>query len=165
MICWSTLPGPMAVLVWWVALLHPLGAEPSRRRGEPDGGFRGRQEPSPPAVPGPVLRRAPRGDRRRAPFARPGQDVDGVDDGRARLHRRGPGDLLEVAAPARDRRRLIFGGAISLQLQMQALGVPISPFLLDMLPYLLSLAVLAVWGGARAFAAPGQLGTSVSRDE
>ena len=40
---------------------------------------------------------------------------------------------------------LLFGGAISLQLQMQALGVPISPFLLDMLPYVLSLAVLAVW--------------------
>ena len=53
---------------------------------------------------------------------------------------------------------LLFGGAIALQLQMQALGVPISPFLLDMLPYLLSLGVLAVWGGARRFAAPGSLG-------
>jgi simple sugar transport system permease protein len=53
---------------------------------------------------------------------------------------------------------LLFGGAISLQLQMQALGVPISPFLLDMLPYLLSLAVLAVWGGAHRHAAPGSLG-------
>jgi len=28
---------------------------------------------------------------------------------------------------------LLFGGAISLNLQMQAVGVPISPFLLDML--------------------------------
>jgi simple sugar transport system permease protein len=53
---------------------------------------------------------------------------------------------------------LLFGGAIALQLQMQAMGVPISPFLLDMLPYLLSLGVLAVWGGARRFAAPGSLG-------
>jgi ABC-type uncharacterized transport system permease subunit len=53
---------------------------------------------------------------------------------------------------------LLFGGAIALQLQMQALGVPISPFILDMLPYLLSLGVLAVWGGARRFAAPGSLG-------
>ncbi|MGE5252987.1 MAG: ABC transporter permease [Planctomycetaceae bacterium] len=53
---------------------------------------------------------------------------------------------------------LLFGGAIALQLQMQAIGVPISPFLLDMLPYLLSLGVLAVWGGARRFAAPGSLG-------
>ncbi len=60
---------------------------------------------------------------------------------------------------------LIFGGAIALQLQMQALGVPISPFLLDMLPYLLSLAVLAVWGGSRRFAAPGSLGRVFQRTE
>jgi len=53
---------------------------------------------------------------------------------------------------------LLFGGAISLQLQMQAAGVPISAFLLDTLPYLLSLAVLAVWGGTRRHAAPGSLG-------
>ncbi len=52
----------------------------------------------------------------------------------------------------------LFGGAIALQLQMQALGVPISPFILDMLPYLLSLGVLAIWGGARRFAAPASLG-------
>ncbi len=53
---------------------------------------------------------------------------------------------------------LLFGGATALQLQLQARGVPISPFLLDMLPYLLSLGVLAIWGGARKFAAPGSLG-------
>jgi len=53
---------------------------------------------------------------------------------------------------------LLFGGAIALQLQMQARGVPVSPFLLDMLPYILSLAVLAVWGGARRHAAPASLG-------
>jgi simple sugar transport system permease protein len=53
---------------------------------------------------------------------------------------------------------LLFGGAIAFQLQMQARGVPVSPFLLDMLPYLLSLAVLAVWGGARRHAAPASLG-------
>ena len=53
---------------------------------------------------------------------------------------------------------LLFGGAISLQLQMQALGVPVSAFLLDMLPYVLSLVVLAVWGGARRHAAPASLG-------
>jgi len=50
---------------------------------------------------------------------------------------------------------LLFGGAISLQLQMQALGVPVSSFLLDMLPYVLSLAVLALWGGSRRLAVPG----------
>ena len=52
----------------------------------------------------------------------------------------------------------LFGGAVAFQLQMQARGVPVSPFLLDMLPYLLSLAVLAFWGGARGHAAPASLG-------
>lgn len=37
---------------------------------------------------------------------------------------------------------LLFGGALAFQLQLQARGAPISPFLLDMLPYLLTLAVL-----------------------
>ncbi|HEV8437524.1 MAG TPA: ABC transporter permease [Methylomirabilota bacterium] len=58
---------------------------------------------------------------------------------------------------------LLFGGAISLQLQLQALGVPVSPFLLDMLPYVLSLAVLAAWGGARRHAAPASLGRVFQR--
>ncbi len=53
---------------------------------------------------------------------------------------------------------LIFGGAVALQLQLQARGAPVSPFLLDMLPYLLSLAVLLVWGGLRRHAAPASLG-------
>ncbi len=53
---------------------------------------------------------------------------------------------------------LLFGGAISLQLQMQARGVPVSSFILDMLPYVLSLTVLAIWGGARRSAVPGSLG-------
>lgn len=52
----------------------------------------------------------------------------------------------------------LFGGAISLQLQLQARGVPISPFVLDMLPYVLSLAVLAAGGGMGRHAAPGSLG-------
>lgn len=53
---------------------------------------------------------------------------------------------------------LLFGGAISLQLQLQARGVPVSSFLLDMLPYVLSLVVLAIWSGTRRHAAPGSLG-------
>jgi len=60
---------------------------------------------------------------------------------------------------------LLFGGAISLELQLQVLGVPVSPFLLDMLPYLLSLAVLAVWGGARRSDAPGSLGRVFQRTD
>ena len=59
----------------------------------------------------------------------------------------------------------LFGGAISLELHLQVLGVPVSPFLLDMLPYLLSLAVLAVWGGARRSAAPGSLGRVFQRTD
>lgn len=49
---------------------------------------------------------------------------------------------------------LLFGGAVGLQLQLQALGAPVSPFLLDMLPYLLTLTVLAVWTGAADRAMP-----------
>ena len=40
---------------------------------------------------------------------------------------------------------LLFGGALAFQLQLQARGVGISPFLLDMTPYLLTVAVLLVW--------------------
>ena len=53
---------------------------------------------------------------------------------------------------------LVFGGAEALQLQLQARGAQVSPFLLDMLPYLLTLAVLIAWGGARRTAAPAMLG-------
>ncbi len=53
---------------------------------------------------------------------------------------------------------VLFGGAVALQLQLQARGAPVSPFILDMLPYLLSLAVLLLWGGARRHAAPASLG-------
>jgi len=53
---------------------------------------------------------------------------------------------------------LVFGGAEALQLQLQARGAHVSPFLLDMLPYLLTLAVLIAWGGARRNAAPAGLG-------
>ena len=44
---------------------------------------------------------------------------------------------------------LLFGGAVAFQLQLQAREVSISPFLLDMLPYLLTLAVLLIWGRNR----------------
>ena len=48
----------------------------------------------------------------------------------------------------------LFGGAVGLQLQLQALGAPVSPFLLDMLPYVLTLGVLAIWTGAAGRAMP-----------
>jgi ABC-type uncharacterized transport system permease subunit len=53
---------------------------------------------------------------------------------------------------------LLFGGAVTLQLQLQAQGSSISPFVLNMIPYALTLGVLLVWGGARRFAAPAALG-------
>jgi simple sugar transport system permease protein len=53
---------------------------------------------------------------------------------------------------------LLFGGAEALQLQLQARGADVSPFLLEMSPYLLTLLVLLAWGGARRLAAPASLG-------
>ena len=53
---------------------------------------------------------------------------------------------------------LLFGGAEALQLQLQARGSDISPFLLEMAPYLLTILVLLAWGGSRRLAAPASLG-------
>jgi ABC-type uncharacterized transport system permease subunit len=53
---------------------------------------------------------------------------------------------------------LLFSGAVAFQLLMQSSGVQISPFLLDTIPYILTLLVLILWGGNRKFAAPASLG-------
>jgi len=53
---------------------------------------------------------------------------------------------------------LLFGGAEAMELELQARGSPVSPFLLEMLPYLLTLVVLLAWGGSRRLAAPASLG-------
>jgi simple sugar transport system permease protein len=55
---------------------------------------------------------------------------------------------------------LLFGGAEALQLQLQAAGADVSPFIMNMLPYLLTLLVLTVWGFGRQSAAPAALGRS-----
>jgi len=60
---------------------------------------------------------------------------------------------------------MLFGGAVTLQLQLQAQGAAISPFVLNMIPYVLTLGVLLLWGGARRFAAPGGLGRVYSGEE
>ena len=39
---------------------------------------------------------------------------------------------------------LLFGGTLALQIQLQARGAQVSPFLLDMLPYLVTLLVLVL---------------------
>lgn len=48
----------------------------------------------------------------------------------------------------------LFGGAIGLQLQLQTVGAPISPFILDMFPYIITLTVLAIWTGTALRAIP-----------
>ena len=52
----------------------------------------------------------------------------------------------------------LFGGAVALQLQLQVRGVSISPFLLDMIPYVLTMIVVMAWGGSRKHNAPASLG-------
>jgi general nucleoside transport system permease protein len=53
---------------------------------------------------------------------------------------------------------LLFGGAESLQLQLQAAGADVSPFVMNMIPYLLTLLVLILWGWRRQSTAPAALG-------
>jgi ABC-type uncharacterized transport system permease subunit len=53
---------------------------------------------------------------------------------------------------------LVFSGAVAFQLLLQSSGVQISPFLLDTIPYLLTLIVLIAWGGNRKHSAPASLG-------
>jgi len=52
----------------------------------------------------------------------------------------------------------LFGGAEALQLQLQAAGADVSPFLMNMIPYLLTFLVLILWGWNRQSAAPAALG-------
>src|SRR6202165_1992364 len=49
---------------------------------------------------------------------------------------------------------LLFGGAIAFQLQLQARNASVSPFLLDMLPYVLTIVVLLIWGRNRQYQMP-----------
>jgi simple sugar transport system permease protein len=53
---------------------------------------------------------------------------------------------------------LVFSGAVAFQLLLQASGVNISPFILDMIPFVLTLTVLILWGGTRRHTAPAMLG-------
>jgi general nucleoside transport system permease protein len=43
-------------------------------------------------------------------------------------------------------------------LQLQAAGADVSPFLMNMVPYLLTLLILMVWGWNRRSVAPAALG-------
>lgn len=53
---------------------------------------------------------------------------------------------------------IVFSGAVAFQLLLQVSGVNISPFILDMIPYVLTIAVLIIWGGTRKHSAPAMLG-------
>jgi len=52
---------------------------------------------------------------------------------------------------------LVFGGALALQLQLQARGVSISPFLLNMAPYVLTLVILVIASRGRAQRPPEEI--------
>jgi simple sugar transport system permease protein len=52
---------------------------------------------------------------------------------------------------------LLFGASIAVGLELQAHGSPVSPFLLDMLPYLVTIAVVLAWGRPKAFTVPAGL--------
>lgn len=53
---------------------------------------------------------------------------------------------------------LLFSGAVAFQLLLQSSGVQVSPFLLDIIPYVLTILVLIAWGGNRKQSAPASLG-------
>ncbi|MBI1278458.1 MAG: ABC transporter permease [Anaerolineaceae bacterium] len=53
---------------------------------------------------------------------------------------------------------LLYGGAYSLQLTLQTMGVGIPPALLQMVPYVLTLIVLLAWSKASKRAMPAELG-------
>lgn len=52
---------------------------------------------------------------------------------------------------------LLFGGAMAIGLQLQAEGTSVSPFVLDMFPYLLTITVVLIWGRPKAYAVPAGL--------
>ncbi len=52
---------------------------------------------------------------------------------------------------------LLFSGAVAVGLQLQAQGSGISPFLLDMLPYVVTVLVVLIWARPKAFTSPAGL--------
>ncbi len=52
----------------------------------------------------------------------------------------------------------LFSAAVAFQLLLQSTGINVSPFLLDMIPYVLTIVVLIIWGGTRKQSAPAGLG-------
>jgi ABC-type uncharacterized transport system permease subunit len=57
----------------------------------------------------------------------------------------------------------MFGGAVALQFQLQSMGVQIPPYFLLMLPYLLTLAIMLIWGQKNRYAQPAGLAAVFQR--
>ena len=85
------------------------------------------------------------------------ENVAGGHDGGRRVHRRRSRHLCGVVPDSRHFGAVLFGGAVALQLQLQARGTNVSPFLLDMIPYLLVLVVLMLFGRVRGRVVPAGL--------
>jgi ABC-type uncharacterized transport system permease subunit len=52
---------------------------------------------------------------------------------------------------------LLFSAAVAVGIQLQSEGSPVSPFVLNMLPYVVTIAVVLVWGRPKAFTVPAGL--------
>ena len=52
---------------------------------------------------------------------------------------------------------LLFSAAVAVGIQLQTQGSPISPFVLDMLPYVMTIAVVLIWGRPKVFTVPAGL--------
>lgn len=52
---------------------------------------------------------------------------------------------------------LLFSAAVAIGIHLQAQGSPVSPYLLDMLPYVVTIVVVLIWGRAKAFTTPAGL--------
>jgi general nucleoside transport system permease protein len=52
---------------------------------------------------------------------------------------------------------LLFSAAFATGIQLQTEGSSVSPFVLDMLPYVVTIAVVLIWGRAKAFTVPAGL--------
>ncbi len=53
---------------------------------------------------------------------------------------------------------LLFSTSVAVQMVLQNSGINISPFLLECIPYIVTLLVLIIWGGNRKHSAPASLG-------
>ena len=152
---------PVVVLAWWALFFTRWGLSLRAVGENPTAAFAAGKNPH--ALQYQALFIAgSSGDRRRAHLSLgPAKTWAEWDDGRTRLLA-----VALVISPsgsrAHDRRRPPVRRRDLAGAAAPVLGVPVSPFLLDMLPTCEALAVLAASGGARRSAAPGSLGRVIS---